>query len=129
MPDIGIPNYEEKVDFLSRRQSGLCPLWLRAGKYIRLDRCKKVDLHHFGIHWTLVNEGKFPLLMHSVLNMYAVDHDAHMRLPANAGRFSPDRANSLEVFLSHHERICEWVNNPRGLLFTGWVNYNLVRCA
>lgn len=113
-----IPNYDVKMSYLIEHQRGHCPIKKANGKLSELWRSAKVDLDHSRIHNTEINRAKYPLFIHSLLNLRAVDHKAHLSLPRSQVKIKGEyRAKKIEHFLERHPRIAKWVNCPSYRLF------------
>ena len=96
-------NYKSKFLYLAIRQNWQCPIATKYG-YSRI--C--TELHH-KLHNTKVNRKKYPLFIHSLLNLVAVNHDMHMAHPSYA-KISNLQAGKYEAFLKRHPKIYEFVN-------------------
>jgi len=100
-------NYEAKMMYLIRKQNGQCPIALESGKDIF-----PLELHH-RTHNTKVNRKLYPLFIHSVWNLYAVDHIHHLMRPA-FGKIVYREAAKREEFLMRHPMIARAVNLEPG---------------
>jgi hypothetical protein len=92
-----LDNYENKLNYLLRHQRNICPIcW----SYLRLS---DVQLHHkmSKVKWAVK---KFPLFIHSLLNLVAVHPKCHMN---NVGglRTTPYNAERYENFLKRHKKL------------------------
>lgn len=113
-----IPHRKLKFEYLAERQGWICPIskekWLKGkGKLRRVDNV----LHHFLVHDTDSNCRKYPLLVHSLLNLAAVSNEEHLS-HGFWGRVSLSKAVSIESFLFRHPKISRWVNNPDHTLYS-----------
>ena len=97
-PPKAIPNYHEKAWYLARRQRWTCPI---SGETVQ-------DLHH-RLHNTRPNRRRFPRLIHSMLNLVAVNHDAHLMEPG-WGRMRLVAADRMEATLARWPRAEAFVN-------------------
>ena len=74
-----IVHYEEKYKYLTERQRRkteliFCPIYMHiTGRYIMPD-C----LHHTKVHDTKSNRKRYPLLLHSLLNLVPVWNGIHL---------------------------------------------------
>lgn len=112
-----IPKRKIKFEYLAERQGWICPIskekWMTGkGNLRRVDNV----LHHYRIHDTDSNCQKYPLLVHSLLNLVAVSNEEHLS-HGFWGRVSQFRAASIESFLFRHPKIAKWVNNPDHRLY------------
>ncbi len=88
-------NYDLKYDYLWRKQNGLCAItheWLGFGV---------ISMHHHHVANTRTNRKKFPLFVHSVLNLCLVDSNAHMSKPLPK-RLPLKRVERIERGLQRH---------------------------
>jgi len=97
-------NYIHKVQYLYRRQKGLCAI---TGEPLQAHY--KQDLHHAGVYNTKVNRKLYPLFIDSVWNLVLVDHEAHLDRPLY-GRISYREADHREAFLRRHPMIAQAMN-------------------
>ena len=81
--DRMIPNYHSKLDYLYHRQRRCCAIALadQGGErnFAALE-CLPTDLHH-RLKNTKPNRRRFPLFVHSLLNLVAVCRKHHMEQP------------------------------------------------
>lgn len=120
----GIPHWKAKFDYLCRHQGGWCAISKSeatkkapGGDFVRLFALRSglyaepTELHHAGIHNTEVNRKLYPLLIHSLMNLMAVNHHFHMKFDYY-GRISYLEADRREAFLRRHPKIANCANNP-----------------
>lgn len=113
-----IPHRMAKMEYLINRQNGRCPIALSKGKEIG----DLSDLHHL-FHDSKSGNKKFPLAIHSLLNLRAVNHWYHMANPS-WGIVGLMRMIQIENFLFRHPAICRWVNKPDKSLLTVLSEYS-----
>lgn len=101
-----IPHWRAKLEYLVTRQGGECPIGDSIGNPWPAE-----ELHHTGVHNTKVNRRMYPLYIHSLWNLLAVNHECHMQR-GSFGRISYLEAAKREAFLFRHPMISEWMNNP-----------------
>ena len=106
-----IPHHDEKLVYLQRRQYGACPIALSHDSVHRW----ACELHHAGVANSKINRARYPLYVHSVWNLVAVNHDAHM-VNGSFGRISLLEADQREAFLRRHPGIAGWMNSLNGSL-------------
>jgi hypothetical protein len=96
-----IPHAKEKADYLKKHQHWQCPM---SGLTLHL-----TDLHHAGIHNSKVNRKKYPLFIHSLMNLKLINHKYHME-NGSWGKISYLEADKRERFLERHPLIAKFVN-------------------
>ena len=99
-----IPDYERKMDYLKRLYDGNCAIATHHGRTAPIE-----DLHHALVHNTAPNRRRFPLLIHSIINLLPVNHRLHLANPS-WGRISEHQADILEQMLEQHPTIARYVN-------------------
>lgn len=107
-----IPNYWRKLGYLSDHQKGMCAICKSKNIQYDIRQLIVYDLHHAGIHNTKVNRKKYPLFIHSLMNLKMVRHSLHMQYPC-FGKISYLEADKRERFLERHPLIARFVNEVR----------------
>jgi len=100
-----IPHYEKKFWYIYKHQSGRCVIGSSENWILPMDA-----LHH-KLHNTKVNRKKYPLFIHSILNLVGVFNALHL-VRGSWGRITDIEAQKYEDFLIRHPNICNFVNNP-----------------
>jgi len=101
-----MPNYEKKLRYLMRKTHGVCPIALEKDGF----SLGVTELHHI-VHNTKVNRKLFPLLIHSVWNLVAVNHSWHMEYPTWGRRKDWQlEARRRESFLQRHPMMARRLN-------------------
>ena len=101
-----IPNYQEKMRFISAIQLGNCAIARNEGVVAQI-----TELHH-RLHDTKENRKKFPLFINSCLNLLGVNHDKHM-VRGSFGKITDLQAEDIETVLRLNPILEQFVNNPQ----------------
>ena len=101
-----IPNAEAKMLYLRARQLNRCAI---GQDYGHIANCE--ELHH-KLHNTEPNRRRYPLLIHSLMNLVGVSRYWHTMHPY-WGRPTLLDADKMEAFLRRHPQIAEKLNDPR----------------
>lgn len=98
--------YEKMFAYLKSRQEGYCPIAMEAEEF-----AAPTELHHAGIHNTEVNQARYPLVVHSLVNLIAVNHHWHMKRGSFGAR-PGNWAERMQRFLAkpHHLEMARWLN-------------------
>lgn len=104
-----IPNAFEKSVYLDKHQKYTCPIAKEKINPKKLRGYYPSQLHHAGVHNTKVNRKKYPLFLHSLMNLKLVNHNLHMQF-GSWGKISDIEAEKRERFLERHPLICKFVN-------------------
>ena len=105
-----LPNRKEKINYLIDKFGYGCPMAKEKGLVASVS-----DPHH-RCHDTKWRVKKFPLFIHSILNIVMVNHGHHMSRPS-WGKITDYQAERYERFLELHPKASIFVNNPEGELF------------
>ena len=95
-------NYGQKLDDLYKHQKRICPACKESMPYNQ-----NLDLHHMRpkAKWAIK---KYPLFIHSLINLQLVHHNCHMC--RTCGHWSDYQAEKWQLFLSKHNKIADFVN-------------------
>jgi hypothetical protein len=97
-----------KFAYLVVHQRGVCPIWHERGRRRGWNFARPGQLHH-RLHNTNPNRRRFPLFLHSLLNLAAVNQAMHEQHPS-WGRPSLLQAERIERTLRRWPRACAFVN-------------------
>ena len=78
------------------------------------NECVRVtELHHAWIHNSIINRQRYPLLIHSVWNLFAVNNNWHMKF-SGWGRKTLLECDKIETYLRENPEISKLVNMEGG---------------
>ena len=112
---LTVPRAREKWTALVTHHHWRCPIWRASGRPEGRDAAPD-EIHH-RLANTEPNRGRFPRLIHSLLNLSPVNHRLHMAKP-RWGAPSLLDAERMERTLARWPRACAFVNGKTEEL--GW---------
>lgn len=109
---MSIPRRDRKFVYLAERQDWTCPIWrdlqTRVGQNQWLEGRRVNALHH-RLHNRKENRRRFPLFIHSMLNLVAVNNYWHLLEP-RWGEIALAAADRIEATLHRWPKACAFVN-------------------
>ena len=98
-------NFEAKWEYLVVHYGSYCPIAEENNRIAIV-----TDLHHL-CHKTKWRIKKYPLFIHSMLNLRPVSNHWHLKYPS-WGKITDFQAEKYERFLEKHKKISDFLNNP-----------------